>query len=119
MGLFTNRKTDDVGGLHDGGEALSAFHSSEEPPPEPLPKRRLEDQHRAQAGNVQIDAAGLLEMLGVDRHSDLETISRAWQRFLAEHQPIDSDDADTAELKERIRREVNTAYASFRLTRAA
>ena len=80
------------------------------------PQRRLEDRPRAQAGNVEIDAEGLLSMLGVDDSATLIDISEAQQRFLADHQPVDSDDADAAAIKEAIRREINSAYASFRLT---
>jgi len=83
------------------------------------PLRRLEDRPRAQAGNVEIDASGLLELLGVNADSGLITISEAHQRFLADHQPAGADDADADGIKAKIRAEVNTAYASFRLTRAA
>jgi len=55
-------------------------------------------------------------MLGVDDSATLIDISEAQQRFLADHQPVDSDDADAAAIKEAIRREINSAYASFRLT---
>ncbi len=100
--------------------AVAAFPTffSEEPTVAPL-ERRLEDRPRAQAGNVEIDASGLLDMLGVAASAELIDISEAHQRFLADHQPSDSDDADAASIKEAIRREANTAYASFRLTHAA
>lgn len=84
---------------------------------EPEPRRRLQDRPRAQAGNVEIDATGLLELLGVEVDSDLIDISEAHQRFLSDHEPSDADDSDAAGIKEKIRCEVNTAYASFRLTR--
>lgn len=83
------------------------------------PRRRLEDRPRAQAGNVEIDAAGLLNVLGVDKSASLTEISEAHQKFVADHQPVGTDDADAAQIKKRIRREVNSAYASFRLTYAA
>ena len=84
----------------------------------PAPKRRLEDRPRVQAGNVEIDVEGLLALLGVEEGASLIDISEATQRFLQEHRIVDLDDPDAAALKERIRREVNTAYASFRLTHA-
>lgn len=83
------------------------------------PRRRLEDRPRAQAGNVEIDASGLLTLLGVDKTASLTEISEAHQRFVTDHQPAGTDDADAAQIKKRIRREVNSAYASFRLTYAA
>ena len=83
------------------------------------PTRRLDDRPRAQAGNVEIDATGLLDMLGVDSSAALIDISEAHQRFLSDHEPVDGDTADALELKNKIRSEVNTAYASFRLTRAS
>ncbi len=96
---------------------VTTFDTINEVPP--APRRRLEDRPLAQAGNVEIDAAGLLEMLGVDHGATLIDISEARQQFLADHQPVDTDDADAARIKEKIRREVNTAYASFRLTHAS
>lgn len=134
MGLFTNRKREeneaDVVGLTEVSSTLAQFgiapvgDSVDAPFLDPAPdvdltkKRRLEDRPRVQAGNVEIDAAGLLNMLGVDHNATLIDISDARQRFLAEHLPATSDDVDAAELKEKIRREINTAYASFRLTHA-
>lgn len=134
MGLFTNRKREegeaDFVGLTEASSTLAQFgiapvdDAVDAPLLDPAPdvdltlKRRLEDRPRVQAGNVEIDAAGLLNMLGVDHNATLIDISDARQRFLAEHLPADSDDVDAAELKEKIRREVNTAYASFRLTHA-
>lgn len=86
----------------------------------PGPRRALTEQPTAtaQAGNVEIDALGLLEMLGVDQDASLIDISDARLRFLAEHDPVAETDAEAAEIKERIRRQVNVAYASFRLTHA-
>lgn len=129
MGLFTNRKQDEesggLAGLTDAASTLAQFGISVDADTDGLgihvaaaPRRRLEDQPRAQAGNVEIDAAGLRSMLGVPDDASLLDISSARQRFLADHEPVDGDDTDAAELKERIRREVNTAYASFRLTHA-
>lgn len=80
------------------------------------PRRRLEDRPRAQAGNVEIDRSGLLTLLGVDSNATLIDISDAHQKFVADHQPTGADDNDAAQIKKRIRREVNSAYASFRLT---
>lgn len=106
MGLFTNRKREE-------DEITAAVPASAEASPGRA--RRLEDQPQ-QAGNVEIDAAGLRALLGVDDDASLVEISAACQRFVDEHRPSDADDVDAAELKERIRREINTAYASFRLT---
>lgn len=80
------------------------------------PRRRLEDRPRAQAGNVEIDRSGLLTLLGVGSNATLIDISEAHQKFVADHQPTGTDDNDAAQIKKRIRREVNSAYASFRLT---
>ena len=85
----------------------------------PVRDRTLEDQPTAEASsdNDDIDVGGLLHMLGVSAEASLSDISEARLRFLSEHDPSDETDADAAQIKERIRREVNTAYASFRLTR--
>lgn len=83
----------------------------------PMPQRRLADRPRAQAGNVEIDAEGLLALLGLDADADLLDVSDAHLRFVADHAPSDTDDHEAAQIKERIRREVKSAYASFRLTR--
>lgn len=80
--------------------------------------RQLDDRPPAHVGNVEIDVPGLLDMLGIDQTATLTDISEARQRFSAEHEPNGYDDADAAEIKEKIRREVNTAYALFRLTHA-
>lgn len=122
MSLFTNRKSDDPSPVGGPVDALPDDAHAWDPPADvvpPAPKRRLDDEHRAQAGNVEIDVAGLLQLLEIDDADDLPAISEAWQRFLAEHQPLDTDDEDSAALKLRICREINAAYASFRLTRAA
>lgn len=90
-----------------------------EPSVPPGPRRASTDEAAlVQAGNVEIDAVGLLDMLGVDPDASLSDISQARLRFLVEHDPAAESDPEAARLKERIRRQVNTAYASFRLTRA-
>ena len=67
------------------------------------------------AGEIDVD--GLLEMLGVNADASLIDISEARLRFLSEQDPSSETNEDAAQIKERIRREVNTAYASIRLTR--
>lgn len=90
-----------------------------EPETPPAPRRMLEDQPepKVETGNVEIDVDGLLQMLGVSADASLIDISEARLRFLAEHDPSSETNEDAARIKERICREVNTAYASFRLTR--
>ena len=133
MALFTNRKHEEgepgVAGLTDAASTLAQFGiaiDADLPVPGGITdagtsafvdqRRRLEDQPRAQAGNIEIDATGLRSMLGVSDDASLLQISAARQRFLADHEPHQDDDSDAVALKERIRREVNTAYATFRLT---
>ena len=108
---------------HEAARALAEFGitlEETEPTMPPGPRRPLADQPTgmAHAGNVEIDAHGLLEMLGVEPDAALIDISDARLRFLAEHDPAAEGDADAAAIKERIRRQVNVAYASFRLTHA-
>lgn len=93
-----------------------------EPAVPPAPRRTLTEQplgtvQTAHVSNVEIDVHGLLDMLGVSPDASLVDISDARRRFLAQHDPAAEDDPDAARLKEQIRRRVNTAYASFRLTR--
>ena len=68
--------------------------------------------------SIDIDVEGLLELLGVASDASLTEISEARLRFLDAHDPQAETRADAAEIKERIRRQINTAYATFRLTRA-
>lgn len=103
---------------------LAAFAPTfEDPQPKPSPaldrvlQDRLPDTPRA--GNVDINVDGLLELLGVDADASLADISESRRRFLTEHDPSRETNEDAAQIKERIRREVNTAYALFRLTRGA
>ncbi len=67
---------------------------------------------------IDIDVDGLLDLLGVAPDASLGEISEARLRFLDAHDPQAETRADAAEIKERIRRQINTAYATFRLTRA-
>lgn len=77
--------------------------------PEPAPiERRL-------AGNLGFDEQGLLDMLGLPLQSDLRQVSAATTAFLADLDPDSELDPEASELKRRIRREVNTAYATYRL----
>ena len=87
----------------------------------PALERVLQDRlpDTPQTDNVDINVDGLLELLGVDADASLADISEARRRFLTEHDPSRETNEDAAQIKERIRREVNTAYASFRLTRGA
>ncbi len=67
---------------------------------------------------IDIDVDGLLELLGVSPDASLDEISEARLRFLDTHDPQAETRADAAAIKERIRRQINTAYATFRLTKA-
>lgn len=75
------------------------------------------DQGVLAGSAIDIDVDGLLGLLGVAPDASLSEISAARLRFLAEHDPQAETRADAAEIKERIRRQINTAYASFRLAR--
>lgn len=115
--------SDTVGADHEAERALAEFGitlAETEPAVPPAPRRSLTDHPvgTVHAGNVEIDARGLLDMLGVTPAATLMDISEARLRFLAEHDPAAEDDPEAARIKERIRRRVNTAYASFRLTLA-
>ena len=90
-----------------------------EPELPPGPRRSLEERPRTQAGNVEVDAEGLLQMLGIESRATLAEISEAHRRFVADHDPSAETDQEAAIIKERIRRQINMAYASFRLTRSA
>ncbi len=83
---------------------------------EPSPDEQPADS--ARASTLGIDVDGLLQLLGVTADASLKDISQARLQFLWEHDPSGETNQDAAKIKERICREVNTAYASFRLTRA-
>lgn len=105
---------------HEAERALAEFGitlAETEPAVPPAPRRPLTERP-VHAGNVEIDVDGLLEMLGVAPNAPLIDISEAHLRFMAQHDPAAEDDPEAAHLKEQIRRQVNTAYASFRLTLA-
>jgi len=68
---------------------------------------------------IDIDEAGLLEMLGLPADASLLDVSLAHQRFLAGHDPRSEPDVAARQLKAQIRREANIAYASFRLVKGS
>ncbi len=100
-----------------------------QPQSPPPPDRRFERardferrQHnlevqKATAGNVEIDDVGLLELLDLEPGASLVEVSEARLRFLTEHDPEVEQDPEAALLKRKIRRQVNAAYASFRLVK--
>lgn len=96
-----------------------------EPDVPPRPRRTLAELSAEEATlgkvrqtNVEIDVDGLLEVLGVDADASLVDISQARLEFLSQHDPSVETNEDAAKIKERICREVNIAYASFRLSQA-
>ncbi len=62
---------------------------------------------------------GLLAFLGLPTDAAPEAVSTAHENYILAHQALDTDTADEQSRKRLLRRQVNTAYASYRLTLAA
>lgn len=101
--------------LGDAVRALSAAGPENDPHPASIPEEARPHDHSI---GIPLDTEGLYEILEVGSKPSLAEVSAAHRAFLAGHDPADELDPEAAALLERIRCEVNAAYAMFRLTKA-
>lgn len=69
--------------------------------------------------DLAIDTDAFLRILGLTSDATVAEVSMAQREFLRFHEPVpDGDDADSDDVRSRLRREMNIAYAVYRLTAA-